>query len=120
LWLDKRDELNAIYRQMLALRVKVAENTGLPDYRAYAYRAYNRFDYTPDDSIRFHKAIEAVVVPAAERIYARTRARLGLDTVRPWDVEVDPSGQPPLTPYSGQDALVQGSLNIFEHVDTAL
>ena len=120
LWLGKRDELNAIYRQMLALRVKVAENSGLPDYRAYAYRAYNRFDYTPDDSMRFHNAIEAVVVPAAERIYARTRARLGLDTVRPWDVEVDPSGQPPLTPYSGQDALVQGSLNIFEHVDSAL
>lgn len=120
LWQGKREELNEIYRKMLALRVQIAKNAGLPDYRAYIYRAYNRFDYTPADSIRFHEAIEAVVVPAAERLYERNRVRLGLESVRPWDVEVDPSGQQPLAPYNGQDELVQGSLNIFQHVDSTL
>jgi oligoendopeptidase F len=33
LWQSKRDELNNIYRQMLALRWQVAENAGLPTSR---------------------------------------------------------------------------------------
>lgn len=120
LWQEKRPELNDIYQKMLALRVQIANNAGLTDYREYAFRAYNRFDYAPADSIRFHQAIEAVVVPAAQRIYEHKRLRLGLDAVRPWDVEVDSSSGQPLVPYSGQDELVQGSLNIFQHVDSTL
>ena len=119
LWQGKRAELNDIYRQMLELRRQVAENAGLPDFRAYTFRAYNRFDYTPDDSLLFHDAIEAVIVPAARRVYDKKRAQLGLDALQPWDVEVDAAGQP-LQPYQGQDALIQGSLNMFEHVDGTL
>ena len=119
LWQDKRAELNTVYRQMLELRRQIAENAGLPDFRAYTFRAYNRFDYTPDDSLLFHDAIEAVVVPAARRVYEKKRAQLGLDALRPWDVEVDAAGRP-LQPYQGQDALIQGSLNMFEHVDGTL
>ncbi len=120
LWQGKRDELNALYSQMLVLRQQIAENAGLPDFRAYTYRAYNRFDYSPDDSLRFHEAIEAVVVPAARRIYEKKRAQLGLEALRPWDVVVDAGGEPSLKPYQGQDALIQGSLNMFEHVDATL
>lgn len=120
LWQGKREALNEIYRQMLDLRRQIAENAGLSDFREYTFRAYNRFDYSADDCLRFHYAIEAVVVPAAERIYERKRAQLGLDSLRPWDVAVDASGQPPLVPYKGQDALIQGSLNMFEHVDHSL
>jgi oligoendopeptidase F len=43
-----------------------------------------------------------------------------LNQLRPWDLNVDPSPQPPLKPYAGQDELVQGSLNIFERVDPGL
>ena len=120
LWQGKRDQLNTLYAKMLSLRDQVARNAGFTDYRAYAYKAYNRFDYTPEDSIRFQNAIEAVVVPAAKRVYERKRQQLGLDALRPWDVEVDASGQPPLKPYTGQDSLIQGSLNMFEQVDAAL
>lgn len=119
LWQGKREELNNIYRQMLDIRRRIAENAGLPDFRAYTFRAYNRFDYTPADSLLFHEAIEAVVVPAARRVYDKKRAQLGLDALRPWDAEVDGADQP-LRPYQGQDALIQGSLNMFEHVDSIL
>lgn len=120
LWLGKRDELNNIFRQMLELRRQIAENAGLPDFRAYTFRAYNRFDYIPEDSLRFHEAIETAVVPAARRVYEKKRAQLGLDALRPWDDKVDASDQPPLKPYQGQEALIQGSLNIFGHVDGTL
>lgn len=120
LWASKREELNAIYRKMFELRKQISDNAGFPDYRAYTFRSSNRFDYTPEDCLRFHEAIEAVVVPAAERIYESKRVKLGLDRLRPWDVFVDPSGKPQLKPYYGQDELVQGSLDIFQHVDPAL
>ncbi|HEX6386897.1 MAG TPA: M3 family oligoendopeptidase [Anaerolineae bacterium] len=120
LWLASRERLNTLYADMLALRRQVAANAGLPDYRAYAFREKGRFDYTPEDCFTFHEAIETVVVPAAQRIYQRKQARLGLDRLRPWDVQVDTSSAPPLKPYQGQDELVQGSLSIFQKVDAEL
>ena len=120
LWAGKRAELNDLYSRMLAVRQQVAANAGAPNFRDYTFRAYNRFDYTPDDCFRFHDAIEAAVVPAATRVYDRRRAQLGLERLRPWDVDVDPSDTPPLAPYQGQDELIQGSLNIFERVDPGL
>lgn len=120
LWLSQREALNQIYADMLQLRCQLAENADLPDYRAYAFREYGRFDYTPEDCFTFHEAIETAVVPAASRIYEKRRQRLGLDVLRPWDVDVDTSDAPPLQPYKGQDELIQGALNILNHVDPVL
>lgn len=120
LWLGEREALNDLYVAMLGLRRQVAANAGFDNYRDYAFREHGRFDYTPEDCFTFHRAIEEVVVPAALRVYEKKRARLGLETLRPWDAEVDASDAPPLRPYDGQDELVQGSLNIFQEVDPLL
>jgi oligoendopeptidase F len=120
LWLSQREALNKLYADMLVLRQQVAQNADLPDFRAYTFRKYGRFDYTPDDCLTFHQAIETAVVPAASRIYERKRQRLGLAQLRPWDVIVDTSEHPALKPYQGQDALIQGSLNILNQVDPGL
>ena len=52
---------------------EIAGNADMPDYRAYRWRNFLRFDYTPDDCERFQDAIEEVVVPAATRIYEKRR-----------------------------------------------
>ncbi len=120
LWLGQRETLNKLYADMLRLRQEVAANAGLPDYRAYAFRERSRFDYTPEDCFTFHEAIETAVVPAAQRIYEKKRTRLGLDSLRPWDTNVDTSDQPALKPYKGQTELIQGSLNVLNQVDPSL
>ncbi len=120
LWLNSRAELNELYSKMLDLRVQIAKNAGLPDYRAYSFREHGRFDYSPEDCLTFHAAIEEVVVPAAQRIFEKKRLRLGLASLRPWDTNVDTSTAPPLSPYKGQDALIQGCLNMFQQVDGEL
>ncbi|MFQ5398249.1 MAG: M3 family oligoendopeptidase [Anaerolineae bacterium] len=120
LWLEKRETLNKIYANMLALRRQVAANAGLPNYRAYAFRDKGRFDYTPEDCFTFHDAIEKVVVPAALRIYDKKRTRLHLDALRPWDVEVDASDAPPLQPYQKQEQLITGAQRMFKNVDPEL
>jgi oligoendopeptidase F len=101
----------------MAVRVKIAENAGLPDFRAYMWKQRFRFDYSPEDCKSFHAAIEQVVVPAAQRIYERRRQRLGLDTLRPWDLNVDPHGATPIKPYETIDEFKSKSRAIFERVD---
>jgi oligoendopeptidase F len=79
-----------------------------------------RFDYTPDDCKRFHQAIEQVVVPAALRIYEKRRLKLGVDRLRPWDLDVDPLGRPPLKPFETVTELKEKTAAIFHRVDPQL
>lgn len=120
LWQEKGDALNRLYAELLALRQEVAHNADFDNFRGYAFQQYGRFDYTPEDCLAFHDAIEAVVVPAAQRIYDRRCQALGLERLRPWDAAVDPGSVEPLRPYEGQEELIQRSLNIFEQIDPEL
>ncbi len=91
-WLQSRDELNALYLKMLPLRRQLAKNAGLPDYRAYMWRALKRFDYTPEDSLAFGKAIETEVVPLAQRLLETRRQASGRGHAAPLGFERGPGG----------------------------
>ena len=119
-WLESRGALDSLYLQMLPLRRQLAENAGLSDYRAYMWRALRRFDYTPQDSLAFGAAIEAEVVPLARKILDTRRQTLGVDTLRPWDLNVDPAGHPPLRPFADVAELESGTARIFAQVDPDL
>jgi oligoendopeptidase F len=114
-----REELNNLYLKMLPLRRQLARNAGLADYRAYRWLEFCRFDYTPQDCQTFHDAIEQAFVPLANKITAELGAMLGLESVRPWDIEVDPYGEP-LKPFEDVSELVAGARRIFEQVDPVL
>jgi len=115
-----RSAINALWQQFLALRLKIAANADFPDYRAYRWQQLSRFDYTPADCVSFHEAIEAVVVPAAARIYERKRKQLGLETLRPWDLNVDPLNRPALRPFQTDEELLSKGAAIFRRVDPQL
>jgi len=97
--LADRGALNDLWGRMLDLRRRIAANADCADYRDYRWRQLLRFDYTPADCEAFHTAIEQVVVPAAARIYERRRRRLSIETLRPWDLDVDAQGRAPLRPF---------------------
>jgi oligoendopeptidase F len=105
---------------MMGLRRQIAANANLPDFRAYMWQKRLRFDYTPEDCYRFHRAIEAVVVPAASQIYEKRRRRLGVESLRPWDLDVDPLSRPPLQPFQTIPELEDKTSAIFHRVDPAL
>jgi len=119
-WLEDRQAINAVWVKALKLRRKLAANAGLPDYRAYRWKQWLRFAYTPEDCKQFHQAIREVVVPAASRIYEKRRRRLGLETLRPWDLNVDPLQRPPLKPFRTVAELEEKCAAIFHQVDPAL
>ena len=114
------EAIGSLWEKLMALRAEIAANAGLPDYRAYRWHMQMRFDYTPQDCYRFHKAIEEVVVPAAQQVFEKRRRKLGVDRLRPWDVEVDARGRPPLHPFDTISELEEKTAAIFHRVDPQL
>ena len=119
-YLDERTRLADLFDSAYARRQEIARNAGFANYRDYIFQAKYRFDYTPDDTARFHDAAEETVVPAVERLIAYRKDRLGLDVVRPWDLAVDPDRAEPLVPFRDVTELVDRAREIFDRVDPEL
>ncbi len=118
--LEERDRLDDLFDWMIALRQEVATEAGFASFTEYAYRLRERFDYGQAEAKAFQDAIERVVVPLARTFQEDRRRKLGVETLRPWDVSVDPLGRPPLRPFSEADRLAEGSEAIFLDVDPEL
>jgi len=119
-YLSHREEMSDLFGKMYVLRQAVARESGFPDYEAYAFAAKHRYDYTTDDVARFHDAVADVVTPAAARVHAYRRERLGVDSVRPWDLAVDPNGLAPLRPFRDVAEFVATSSRVFGALDAEL
>jgi len=119
-YLAERQPLTSLFDRMYALRQEVAGNAGFADYQGFAFRAKNRFDYGPEDCSRFHDAVEATVVPAVGRILGRRQAMLAVDTLRPWDLGVDPRQRPPVRPFASGEELAAKAGRVFAEVDPDL
>lgn len=115
--IQERQNINELWEKFMSVRLKIAENANMPDYRAFMWKQKFRFDYSPEDCKSFHAAIEEVVVPAATRAFDRRRGRLGVDRLRPWDLLVDPLASTSIKPYETMEEFKSRSRAIFEQVD---
>jgi oligoendopeptidase F len=97
--LKDRDANDEIFDKLLSLRQQIAVNASLPDYRAYVWKLYKRFDYTPQLCLEFADAIAQTCVPLVKQLDARRKADLGVESLRPWDLAVDPKNRAPLEPF---------------------
>lgn len=118
--LKDKDELEDIFEEFLSLRDKRAKNAGFENFRDYAFRERERFDYGPKECEEFHKGVEEAVVPLLRLLHKERAKRLGLKRLRPWDLIVDPEGRPPLRPFREPEELVQGAAEIFRRLDARL
>src|SRR5579864_7578048 len=118
--LADRDTLDDLFDRMIQLRVAVAHEAGFANYVDYAYRNRERFDYGVADAERFQQAIERLVVPLARRLQKERSSALGVETLRHWDLSVDPKGRPPLRPFTEAEKLATGAEAIFSDVDPEL
>ena len=120
--LADRDAIDDLWARSVDVRRRLAQNAGLPDYRSFRWRELLRFDYTPDDCQSFQRAIEQVVVPAATRIYDRARRHMGVESLRPWDLDQDlyPVSFTTLKPFSSIEELKRKTEAVFQRVDPQL
>jgi oligoendopeptidase F len=114
------DKFEDIFDEQVKLREKIAKNAGFKNYVDYAFRSRRRFDYTPADCLKFHDAIEQEMMPVVRELQARRREQLGLATLRPWDLGVDPLNRQPLRPFEQVETMVSKSQEIFDQLDPAL
>lgn len=116
----EKEKFDLIFEKMLDLRQKIATNAGFKNFMEYQFRAYNRFDYTPADCRAFHDAVSENVVPLLKRIHSERKKDLKLDSLRPWDIDVDTQGKPPLKPFQTMQEFVRGIQGIFNKIDPKL
>jgi len=116
------EAIETIFDQLLALRKEIAKNAGLPDYRAYTWKQYKRFDYLPEQCLAFADSIAGTCVPLASKMATERAGELGLATLRPWDLDVDPKGRAPLRPFQEDqvDLFVSKTREVFDRLSPAL
>jgi len=118
--LEDQEALDDLFDQMITTRNEIAAETGFGSYVDYAYRLRERFDYGVEQAEAFQEAVERAVVPAAKRIQESRRQALGLQTLRPWDLAVDPQGRAPLRPFETAEQLAEGVERIVRRIDGEL
>jgi oligoendopeptidase F len=118
--LEDRQAINEVWSKLLALRLPQAAHAGYPDYRTYRWEQFQRFDYTPEDCRRFHDAILSEVVPLAAEMMEARRTALGVETLRPWDLDVDPAGREGLRPFNTVDEFIEKTQSAIDKVDAEL
>ncbi len=118
--LKDRDELENIFDQMLVKRHQIALNAGFENYRDFKFREYERFDYTAEDCEAYHKAVAELVVPVLREASRARKEALGVELLRPWDLECDPHGREPLHPFGMAEELIRACSRVFHRVDREL
>jgi oligoendopeptidase F len=118
--LADKDDLNILFDELVKLRHQVALNAGFENYRDYMFQALGRFDYTPKDCYKFAEAIETEVVPLLREQAEQRKEALGLEALRPWDLDVNTSGKPALKPFQNGADLIDKSIACFHQIDTSL
>ena len=111
--MQDKEALDELFSQLVQKRHQVALNAGFDNYRDYRFKELGRFDYTKEDCYRFHEAVRTHVLPLVNRLYQKKKEKLGLDVLRPWDVEAEPEGTQPLTPFTTSDELINKSVACF-------
>jgi len=105
-----RDSLDQLFDQLLQKRNQLALNAGMKNYRDYRFLELGRFDYDHTMCEQFHQAVKEEVMPLVNEIYAKKKERLGLTTLRPWDIEAEPVGTTPLRPFADAAELTEKSI----------
>lgn len=115
--LQDRDALDKLYSDLVAKRHQVALNAGFKNYRDYKFAEMGRFDYTPEQCFQFHNAVKEHVLPIVNSIYEKKKKKLGLETLRPWDLDANPAGEEPLRPFTNGQELLEKSIRCFDDLD---
>src|SRR6185295_13693188 len=98
-YLEKKDEISSLFHEMVKIRHALAREAGFDNYRDYAFAAKYRFDYAPQDCLRFQESVVQAVLPAIRRLRVERRHDLAVETLRPWDLQVQPGRASRLVPF---------------------
>ncbi len=111
--LEDKEPLNHLFTELIKKRNQEALNAGFENYRDFKFKELGRFDYTKEDTFKFHDSVKQHVLPLVNKIYAHKKQKLLLETLRPWDMEAEPEGTKPLTPFETGKELLEKTIECF-------
>jgi oligoendopeptidase F len=114
--LEDAEALQDLLTSLIDKRQQLAVNAGFENYRGYKWIELGRFDYSPEDCFRFHDSIATQVCPLVDQIAEQRKVKLGLDKLRPWDMEVDQDLKSPLKPFEKVNELIDKSIESFGRI----
>jgi oligoendopeptidase F len=115
--LRDKDRMDDLFDEMHKLRVEIGREAGFASFTDYSYKNRERFDYGVREAVAFQNAVAEFVVPLTRTIQENRRKRLGIETLRPWDLAVDPDNRPPLRPFKEESKLAAGVESILDSID---
>lgn len=114
--LQDKNELNNLFNSLIQQRDKIAKNADFENFRDYKFKELGRFDYTKEDCYQFHEAVKQHVLPLVDRIYENKKKKLGLDNLKPWDLEAEPAGTTQLHPFKNGEDLLSKTISCFREL----
>ncbi len=114
--LQDKAALNDLFSSLLEKRHQIALNAGFENYRDFRFTELGRFDYKKEDCYNFHEAVKLHVMPLINQIYQVKKDKLALETLRPWDVEAEPAGIKPLSPFKTGEELIEKTIQCFNQL----
>jgi oligoendopeptidase F len=114
--LQDKEKINSLFTELIKRRDQIARNAGFVNFRDYKFIEMGRFDYTKEDCFRFHDSVKQYILPLVEIINQFKQKELGLDTLRPWDVDAEPANQEPLNPFKTGDELLEKTVQCFREL----
>jgi len=113
----RKDRFEEIFDDLKTIRQKIAKNAGFENYRDYKFQAMGRFDYTVQDCLNFHDGIEKEIIPIIDTLNLERKKALGVDELRPWDMQVDIYGSQVKKITKDADELIEKSIRCLESID---
>ena len=84
---DHEAEFDRIYDQLVKVRDQIAKTLGFKDFVEVGYLRMNRLDYNRQQVEVYRQEILEHVVPVVNKLYQRQADRLGLESLKPYDLE---------------------------------
>lgn len=110
------ERLQDLLGSLIKKRQQIARNAGFDNFRDYKWADLGRFDYNVKDVQQFHESIRVEICPLVDKILERRKMKLSLDSLRPWDLDVDTDLLPPLKSFKEIDEFVSKTIQSFREI----
>ena len=112
--------LQALFVHLCTIRQALAGKAGCDNYVSYAFQELGRIDYTPDTCFAFHETVAQYITPVYEGMMAKRAKALGVERIRPWDLQALTSDHVQLQPFESISDLLEKTQSLFDHLDPAI
>ncbi|QOY35644.1 M3 family oligoendopeptidase [Anaerobacillus isosaccharinicus] len=82
---ENEEKIDNIYDKLVKVRTKIAQKLGFSNFVELGYARMNRIDYNGEMVANFRKQVKDFIVPVANELKERQRARIGVDELKYYD-----------------------------------